>query len=82
MLSGALLLESENDQISQLFTPMKDYVPFSSKEDMLNKIRYYLSNEKEAMAIAEQGQSTAIKNYNSNRFWQLLLNKLELIEMP
>jgi hypothetical protein len=81
MLSGAMLLESENDQITQLFTPMKDYVPFSSKEDMLNKIRYYLSNQKEAVAIAEQGQLTAIKNYNSNRFWRLFLNKLELIDM-
>lgn len=82
MLSGAMLLESENDQTSQLFTPMKDYVPFSSNEDMLKKIRYYLGNEKELMVIAEQGRSTAIKNYNSNRFWRLFLNKLKLTEVP
>ncbi len=80
MFSGAMLLESENEQTNQLFIPMKDYVPFSSKEDLVDKLRYYLNHENELMAIAVQGRSTAIKNYNSNRFWQLLLNKLELIK--
>ena len=79
MLSGAMLLESENDQISKLFMPMKDYVPFSSKEDLVEKIRYYLNNGQELTAIARQGQSTAIKHYNSDRFWWLLLSKLDLI---
>lgn len=80
MLSGAMLLESENDQTSQLFTPMKDYVPFGSKEDLVDRIRYYLRNENEMMAIARQGRLTAIKNYSSDRFWRLLLGKLELID--
>lgn len=80
MLSGAMLLESENDQISKLFTPMKDYVPFSSKEDLVDKIRYYLSNGHELTSIARQGRSTAINNYNPDRFWQLLLGKLELVD--
>ena len=52
MLSGAMLLESENEQTSKLFLPMKDYVPFSSHEDLVNKIIYYLGNEKEREAIA------------------------------
>lgn len=78
MLSGAMLLESENEQTSKLFLPMKDYVPFSSHEDLVNKIIYYLGNEKEREATAEQGRSTAINNYNANRFWRVLLNKIEL----
>ena len=79
MFSGALLLESENSQTSLLFTPMKDYVPFSSKEDLTDKIRHYLQNEHELRAIAKQGRETATINYNSNRFWKLLFDKLELI---
>ncbi len=77
-----MILESVNDQTSKLFTPMKDYVPFSSKEDLVDKLRYYLNHEDELMAIAVQGRLTAIKNYSSNRFWQLLLNKLELNKNP
>lgn len=80
MFSGAMLLESENDQTSRLFTPMKDYVPFSSKEDLVEKIHYYLRNEHELMAIARQGRSTAIKKFSSDHFWRLLLRKIELIE--
>jgi hypothetical protein len=78
LFSGALLLESENEQTSKLFTPMKDYVPFSSKEDLVDKIRYYLDNEHELIAIAEQGRATAMKQYNATRFWELFLNRLEL----
>jgi hypothetical protein len=81
MFSGAMLLESENEQTSKLFEPMKDYVPFSSKEDLEQKIRYYLNHEDEMTTIAAHGRATAIKHYSSNRFWRLLLKKLELIEL-
>jgi hypothetical protein len=80
LFSGALLLESENDQTRRLFTPMKDYVPFSSKEDLVTKIGYYLSNEHELQAIARQGRASAIEKYRSERFWRLLLGKIGLIE--
>ena len=51
MLSGALLFESENEQTSKLFVPMKDYVQFSSKEDLAVKIAYYLEHENELKEI-------------------------------
>jgi hypothetical protein len=80
LFSGALLLESENEQTAQLFVPMQDYVPFSSKEDLVEKIRYYLEHEDELNRIAAHGRATALKHYGSARFWQLLLAKLKLIE--
>jgi hypothetical protein len=79
IFSGALLMESENEQTSKMFTPMKDYVSFQSKEDLAEKIRYYLNHEDELTQIAEQGLKTAFEKYNSNRFWELLLKKLKLI---
>ena len=42
MLSGALLMESKNNQIEQLFIDGVDYVSFSSIEDLLVKIKFYL----------------------------------------
>ena len=76
MLSGALLFESENEQTSKLFTPMKDYVQFSSKEDLAVKIVYYLEHENELKEIAEHGRASAMNQFNSSRFWQLMLAKL------
>lgn len=78
IFSGSLLMESENTQISSLFTPGLDYIPFSSKEDLVEKINYYLIHEDERKAIAGHGLQTALAKYNSSKFWQLLLEKLEL----
>jgi len=81
MLSGALLLESSNKQINSLFEPMRDYVPFNSKEDLVEKICYYLEHEEEMSIIAAQGRAAVLKHYSSTRFWQLILNKLQLIKL-
>lgn len=78
ILSGSLLMESENVQISSLFTPGVDYISFCSKEELVEKINYYLLNEEERKTIADQGLKTALAKYNSVKFWQLLLQKLEL----
>lgn len=80
MFSGAMLLESENEQTSTLFEPMKDFVPFKSKADLVEKIKYFLDHEDEMTAIALQGRATARKHYNSARFWRLLLKKLDILE--
>ena len=42
MLSGAMLLESENHLTETLFTEGKDYVSFTTKEDLVEKIKFYL----------------------------------------
>ena len=38
-----------------LFIPEEDFVFFENKEDMLQKIGYYLTHEKERQAIAKSG---------------------------
>ena len=45
MHAEALLLESENSQIAILFDEGVDYVSFSDREDLLEKINYYLIHE-------------------------------------
>lgn len=76
MLSGALLLESENDQTSMLFTPMEDYVPFSSKEDLVNKIRYFQAHPDEMAAIAISGTRKAHDLYSGAAFWDAMFRKV------
>lgn len=81
MFSGAMLLESENDQTNALFTPMKDFVPFGSMEDLVDKIKYYLCHADEMVAIASHGRAAARAHYSSLRFWELLLSRIELVEL-
>jgi len=78
MLSGALLLESENDQTSMLFTPMQDYVPFSSKEDLVSKIRYLQAHPDELAAIALNGTRKAQALYSGKTFWETIFRKVGL----
>ena len=40
-----------------------DYVSYGSKEDMLDKIEYYLSHEKERSEIAYNGYMRVIENH-------------------
>lgn len=76
LFSGALLLESENEQTASMFAPMVDYVPFGSKEDLETKIRYYLNNVGERNLIARHGRESALKMYRGISFWEKFLARL------
>lgn len=79
MQCGAMLMESENEQTSRYFTPMQDYVSFSSKEDLVGKLRYYLAHEDECKNIAARGEQKVRDRYNHIKFWQAVLEKLTTI---
>lgn len=76
MYCGALLLESDNDQTSLLFEPMKDYVTYTSKEDLLDKIRYFLDHPAEMEAIAQSGARKARAMYGPDVFWSSIFDRL------
>ena len=73
MHSGAMLLEERNDQIAVYFTEGMDYVAFSSEEEMVEKIRYYLQHEEERLAIARSGYLKVRSRFTGKQFWEMLL---------
>ena len=79
MHGEALLMESKNSQIAMLFDEGVDYVSFSDKEDLLEKINYYLLNDKEREKIAKSGRSKVLKLYNSDFFLQKIFNHKDFI---
>jgi len=81
LFSGALLMEDENSETKQYFTPMVDYVAFDSKEDLLEKIRYYLNHEDERQEIAYNGYIKATQDYNYKVFWNKVMNRLADLEL-
>ena len=79
MLCGALLLESENNEIKRLFIPYEDYVPFKCSEDMIEKIKFYLKNESERSRIANNGYQKANRLYSNKKFWEKVIFQLKTI---
>jgi hypothetical protein len=71
--SATLLLESANQQTLQYYTPNEHYIEFQSKEDLLEKIRYYCKNVDEAYIIAFQGYLQYKKHYSNRVFWAKIL---------
>ncbi len=63
MASGGFLLTNYQADFDDCYTAFEDYVWFESKEDMLDKIEYYLSHEKERAEIAENGLRRTRENH-------------------
>ena len=55
MGAGGFLLSNFQADFLDDFVPGEDFVYYESKEDLLQKIDYYLTHEKERQDIADNG---------------------------
>ncbi len=55
MGAGGFLLTNYQAEFLDLFVPDEDFVYYTSKEDLLRKVGYYLEHEEERKAIARNG---------------------------
>lgn len=74
MASGGFLLTNFQADLLQHFTPDEDFVYFESKNDLLNKIDYYLSHENERKQIAKSGYEKVFNYHNYSTIFQEILN--------
>lgn len=72
---GALLLEEQGFETVKMFVPGQEYVPFSSRHDLLRKIRRLLSDEAVRSEIARQGNARCARDYSAERFWRLVIDE-------
>lgn len=65
MGAGGFLLTNYQADFADCYEPGEDFVYFESKDDLLNKIEYYLTHEDERTAIARNGfeKTTAYHTY-------------------
>lgn len=75
MSCGALLLEQESPELAKLYIPYIDYVPWKDEVDLLNKVRYYLSNEDKRKDIALNGMAKTEQSYSADTFWKRILGR-------
>ncbi len=75
MNCGAMLLEQESLELAKLYTPFVDYVPWTTQDDLLSKVQYYLEHEDERKTIAENGWKKTQELYSANAFWTKVLER-------
>ncbi len=73
MGSGGFLLSNYQADFADCYVDGEDYVSFGSKEDMFEKIEYYLSHDKERSEIAANGlRRTAEEHTYESRIEDML----------
>lgn len=62
--SGLLVFTTRDNRLEELFVEDKEMIFFDSKEELLEKIRYYLAHDEERKKIAKSGWEKAHNHYN------------------
>jgi spore maturation protein CgeB len=60
---GALLITDHKKNLSYIFEPGKEVITYRSPEECVEKIKYYLENEKEREKIAKAGQRRTLSEH-------------------
>lgn len=71
--AGGFCLTNYQDGIREHFEDGKDLVVFTDREDMMEKIQYYLSHEEERKKIAMQGHESVKKYGYLNAFEKMFM---------
>lgn len=79
MGAGGFLLTNFQADFLDYFIPDQDFVYFSDHEDLLNKIEYYLSHDKERKEIAQNGHQKAKENHSFEKCFQEMLQISNLL---
>lgn len=72
MSVGGFVLSNYQRELEELFIPNKEIVLFYNMQDLLYKVNYYLSHEKERLQIAMNGYKKVMNYYS----YPILLKKI------
>jgi hypothetical protein len=71
--SASLLLVDSTYPTSEFFDEGKEFVSYSSLDELLDKIKWYLSNDNERVKVAMAAHERWAKNYLGSNFWKHIL---------
>lgn len=60
---GALLMTELGKNLGQIFEPGEEVVPYEGLDDLIEKVRHYLSHDDERQRIAAAGQARTLKEH-------------------
>ena len=74
MGAGGFLLTNYQADFLDYFIPDEDFVYYNDMEDLLTKIDFYLSHDKERKEIAENGHRKVKENHSYERCFEYMLS--------
>lgn len=74
MGAGGFLLTNFQADFLDYFVPGEDFVYYESQEDMLEKIDYFLSHDKERTDIAKNGHEKVKAEHNFEKFFERIFD--------
>ena len=74
--ANGFLLSNYQPELAEFFSPNEDFVFFESEYDLISKIEYYLSHEKERTEIAYNGWRKIQTNFSYEQQLQILISKV------
>jgi len=77
-LTGSFYMTQYHEELKEYFVAGKDIETYSSKEELLQKVRYYLQNENEREQIAKNGYEKCLNNYTAKASYEKIFGYLGL----
>ena len=74
---GTLLLTDYKDNLHTLFEPGSEVIAYSSAEECVELVTYYLAHEEERQAVARAGQQPTLREHSYLHRMQELVNIIE-----
>ena len=63
--AGALLITDAKSDLSDIFVPDREVVTYSTEDELVDRIRYYLDNDTQREQIARAGQQRTLRDHTS-----------------
>ena len=80
MGAGGFLLTNYQADFLNYFVPDEDFVYYNDSDDLLNKIEYYLSHEKERKEIAANGHEKTKENHSFEKCFRDILKTAQILK--
>lgn len=79
--NGIFYLCKRFPNVEKMFNDKQHLVLWDTKEELLEKIEYYLSNSEERENIAKNGQKHVLENFNSRKISEYIMNVINSNEV-
>jgi spore maturation protein CgeB len=75
-MSGALYCTGYLDELAEMFEPDKEVLVYRNEDELLDKVRFYLSHPKEAEGIRRAGHARALHEHTYHHRFETLFRKI------
>ncbi|MGH2416578.1 MAG: glycosyltransferase family protein, partial [Microcystaceae cyanobacterium] len=77
-MSGAFYIVEYFEELTEFFEPDKEIICFSSPEELVDKVRYYLKHESERECIRQAGMQRARREHTWHKRFEKVFQQIGL----